>query len=269
MQIETYIINAFTNKAFSGNPAGVCIVDSTINEKVMQKIAAQLNLSETAFLIKNTDGEDYLIRYFTPIVEIDFCGHATLASAKLVIDRLNKKAVNFITGKGLKILANKQDNFIRMEFPLYQTVDYNVNKNLISAFGIEEFSSFQFCEELDMLLIEVLDKQTLLNISPDFQKAIESSKKIKEVVITTKSEDDNYDFYSRCFCPWIGINEDPVTGASHSVLAKYWSNKLSKSELSAYQLSKRGGFLNLKILGEEKLEVLSEAQIVLEGQINI
>jgi predicted PhzF superfamily epimerase YddE/YHI9 len=108
-----------------------------------------------------------------------------------------------------------------------------------------------------------------LQISPNYPKALGSSKTIKEVVITAKSEEEEYDFYSRCFCPWIGIDEDPVTGASHSVLAKYWGEKLDKKEMSAYQLSKRGGFLNLKILDAERLEVSSNAQIVFEGMLNI
>lgn len=269
MQIKTFIINAFTDKPFSGNPAGVCLVDSKIDENIMQAIASELNLSETAFLHKRANDEEYSIRYFTPTVEIDFCGHATLASAKLVLDKLGKKNVEFVTQKELKISANRQGIYIKMQFPLYETIDYKANKKLFDSFGIENPLSSKYCKELDMLLIEVTDKQSLLQVSPDFQKAIESSKEIKEVVVTTKSEDKEYDFYSRCFCPWIGINEDPVTGASHSVLAKYWGNKLNKKEMSAYQLSNRGGFLELKILDGEKLEVCSQAQIVFEGILNV
>lgn len=269
MEIKTFIINAFTNKPFSGNPAGVCLIDSKIDEKLMQAIASELNLSETAFLQKRTSDEDYSIRYFTPTVEIDFCGHATLASAKLVLDKLGEKNVEFTTQKELKISANSQDIYIKMQFPLYETIDYKNNKELLDAFGIANASPSRYCKELDMLIIEVNDKQSLLQISPDFQKAIDSSSEIKEVVVTTKSEDQAYDFYSRCFCPWIGINEDPVTGASHSVLAKYWGDKLNKKKMSAYQLSNRGGFLELKILDDETLEVSSNAQIVFEGVLNV
>lgn len=269
MQIKTFIINAFTNKAFSGNPAGVCLLDSKLDEKIMQAIASELNLSETAFLHKKENEEAYRIRYFTPTVEIDFCGHATLASAKLVLGKLGKKEVVFITKNGLKISAYNQGRSIKMEFPLYETVDYEMNESLFDAFGIKETTTSQYCKELDMLIIEVADKQSLLQISPDFKKAIESSTTIKEVVITTKSEDIDYDFYSRCFCPWIGINEDPVTGASHSVLAKYWGQKLNKKEMSAYQLSNRGGFLKMKIVNDNKLEVFSNAQIVFEGLLNL
>lgn len=269
MQIKTFIINAFTNQPFSGNPAGVCLLDSMIEEKTMQAIASELNLSETAFLHKKTTEEEYNIRYFTPTVEIDFCGHATLASVKLLLDKLGLKKVELTTFKKLKISANKQGTFIKMQFPLYKTTDYKTNEKLYEAFGLEKSSPSKFCKELDMLIIEVKDKESLLQIRPDFQKALELSTTIKEVVITTKSEDTEYDFYSRCFCPWIGINEDPVTGASHSVLAKYWGEKLNKQEMAAFQLSKRGGFLNLKIVDEDKLEVYSNAQIVFEGIMNV
>ena len=120
-----------------------------------------------------------------------------------------------------------------------------------------------------MALIEVATKEILQNINPDFIKMITSSDSLNGVIVTTKSQDENYDFYSRCFCPWIGINEDPVTGSSHSVLAKYWSNVLNKKEFSAFQLSKRGGFMHLKILNETELEVTSQAKIVFEGILNL
>lgn len=269
MQIKTYIINAFTNEPFSGNPAGVCLLDSPMDEKTMQAIASELNLSETAFLRQGKKEEEYSIRYFTPTVEIDFCGHATLASSKLVLDKLGKKKVEFTTHKGLQLSANIEAPYIKMEFPLYETTDYPMNQKLYEAFGIDPSSSSQFCKELDMLIIEVKDKASLLQISPDYQKALESSETIKELVVTTKSEDADYDFYSRCFCPWIGINEDPVTGVAHAVLAKYWGDKLNQKEMSAFQVSKRGGFLKLKIIGEGKLEVRSNAQIIFEGILNI
>ena len=157
-----------------------------------------------------------------------------------------------------------------MKFPLYDTIEYKPNKQLYSAFAITNPISARFAKDLDMLIIEVEGKQTLLDIQPNFQKSIESSNVIKEVVITAKSEDKEYDFYSRCFCPWIGIDEDPVTGASHSVLAKYWGNILEKKEMSAYQLSKRGGFLKLKIVNEnDRLQSSAERLGKIKFQANI
>ncbi|MEO9802603.1 MAG: PhzF family phenazine biosynthesis protein [Reichenbachiella sp.] len=270
MKIRTFIVDAFTNKPFQGNPAGVCLLDQAIDPMKMQSIASELNLSETAFLLKTkASSNHYNIRYFTPTVEVDFCGHATLASSKIVLDKLDLNKVDFTTHSGLRLEASHEYPFIKMIFPLYDTTSYLPNQKLYEAFGIENPVSTRFSEDLDMLIIEVVDKQALQDVNPDFQKAIESSKTIKELVVTAKSEDEGYDFYSRCFCPWIGINEDPVTGASHSVLAKYWSEKLSKKDMSAFQLSKRGGFLNLSIKSETELEVRSCAKIVFEGTLDV
>lgn len=268
MNIKTFIVDSFTNIPFKGNPAGICLLEGVISIEIMQSIAAELNLSETAFLLK-TKNNHFTIRYFTPTVEIDFCGHATLAASKIILDRFNIEAVHFTTYKGLQLNASIEGEHIKMLFPLYETTDYIPDQKLNDAFGIGCAISTKFSKDLDMLIIEVKDKQTLLDINPDYQKAIESSEIIKEVVITTKSEDKDYDFYSRCFCPWVGINEDPVTGASHSVLAKYWSTILNKKEMSAFQLSRRGGFLKLKIINDTELEVRSNARIVFEGEFNI
>ncbi|WP_166923170.1 PhzF family phenazine biosynthesis protein [Flavobacterium poyangense] len=268
--MKVFIIDAFTDKAFKGNPAGVCLVESEINRETMQAIAGELNLSETAFLRQSESGDtDYSIQYFTPTVEIDFCGHATLAAAKLVLHHLNKPFVNFTTFHNLKVHAASEGDSIKMKFPLYNAIEYVPNKELYEAFGIDNPIVTKFAKELDMLLIEISDKTTLLNIKPDFVKAIPSSDVIKEVVVTAKSEDTDYDFYSRCFCPWIGINEDPVTGASHSVLAKYWGQILGKTEMRAYQTSERGGFMQLKIISDTELEVVSNAKIIIEGRIHV
>lgn len=265
MKIKTFIVDSFTNMPFKGNPAGICLLKESISTDIMQSIATELNLSETAFLLK-TENNHYTIRYFTPTVEVDFCGHATL---KIILEKLNNVTVNFTTYKGLQLSANLENEYIKMLFPLYETTEYIPNQKLNEAFGLDNSISTRFSKDLDMLVIEVKDKQTLLNIKPDYQKVIESSEIIKEVVITSKSEDKEYDFYSRCFCPWIGINEDPVTGASHSVLAKYWSDILNKKEMSAFQLSRRGGFLKLKIISNTELEVRSNARIVFEGEMNL
>ncbi|ELR73232.1 Putative isomerase yddE, PhzC-PhzF family [Fulvivirga imtechensis AK7] len=270
MNIKTFIIDAFTDKAFRGNPAGVCLLDNTLPEAIMQDIAGELNLSETAFLMPYPKDETrYSIRYFTPTVEIPFCGHATLASAKLVLEVLHKNEVHFTTAHDLQLFASIVDDNILMKFPLYDTTGYEPGEEFYRALGINNTSQAYFAKELDMLLVEVAGKHTLLNLKPDFNELIKASDQIKEVVVTTKSDDENYDFYSRCFCPWIGINEDPVTGAAHSVLARYWGDRLGKTEMKAYQASKRGGYMHLKITSNDTLEVLSQAHVVLEGLIRI
>lgn len=267
--MKTYIIDAFTNKAFKGNPAGVCLIENEISEQTMQNIASELNLSETAFLFPSKGSEtDYSIRYFTPTVEISFCGHATLASAKLILHKLNTPFVNFTTFHNLKLSAQKDGENVRMIFPLYDSVDFEVSTELYNSFGIDNPIATKFAKELEMLIIEVADKEMLRSITPDFNKALKCKDIIKELVVTAKSKDNEFDFYSRCFCPWIGINEDPVTGASHSVLAKYWANKLNKTEMNAYQSSSRGGYMKLKIMSDTELEVVSNAKIIFEGKIN-
>lgn len=268
--MKVFIIDAFTNEAFKGNPAGVCLLENEISVETMQAIANELNLSETAFLKQNNNYDtEYSIRYFTPTVEIDFCGHATLASAKLILHHLEKPFVNFTTFHNLKLSATNLRENIKMKFPIYETIDFTPTKQLYDAFSITSPIATKFAKDLDMLIVEVADKETLLNIKPDFVKAIQTSDNIKELVVTVKSSDKEYDFYSRCFCPWIGINEDPVTGASHSVLAKYWGDKLNRTEMKAFQSSKRGGFMSLKILNDNELEVISNAKIIFEGKINI
>ncbi|MFS4445427.1 PhzF family phenazine biosynthesis protein [Maribacter sp. 2307UL18-2] len=266
MNIQTYIVDAFTDRAFTGNPAGVCLLEKPISAELMQSIALELNLSETAFLL-NLEKHSYSIRFFTPHIEIDFCGHATMASAKIVLDKVALEEVRFTTSQKLHLIGRYADNAIKMVFPMYDTVVYEPEQEVYDALGVGEPITTRLSKDLDMLLIEVLDKRTLLEISPLYEKLIKSSANLKEVVITCKSEDEGFDFYSRCFAPWLGINEDPVTGAAHSVLAKYWSDKLGVSEMSAYQLSKRGGFLKLTILSDMALEVRSNAKIIFEGKL--
>jgi PhzF family phenazine biosynthesis protein len=269
MEIRTFIIDAFTNKAFKGNPAGVCLLDEAIDVETMQAIATELNLSETAFLMQDKeDDTTYSIRYYTPTVEIAFCGHATLASAKLILNKFKKEKVEFVTAQNLSLTAVPAGDQIKMKFPLYDTIAYDPGAALYHALGITAAVNTQFSKALSMLLIEITDKEELIKIDPDFSKLTASSEEIKEVVITVRSIDPEYDFYSRCFCPWIGINEDPVTGAAHTLLASYWSKILGKQEMMAYQLSKRGGFMKLAITGKQELEVSSEAVIVFEGILN-
>jgi PhzF family phenazine biosynthesis protein len=268
--MNVFIIDAFTDQPFRGNPAAVCLVDRKIDPETMQSIASEFNLSETAFL-KQADKDDtrYSIRFFTPKVEIDFCGHATLASAKLILHRFNKPHVEFATLHNLKLRAFNEDERIKMIFSLYDTTAYQPDMELYNALGIDEPKATKFAEELQMLLIEVADKNILLNLNPDFLKATQTIDTIKEVVVTAISHDNEYDFYSRCFCPWIGINEDPVTGASHSVLAKYWSTITGRTEMLAYQASKRGGFMRLRIINDTELEVVSDARIIFEGIMHL
>jgi PhzF family phenazine biosynthesis protein len=271
MKIKIYIIDSFTSEPFKGNPAGVCLLEQELPVNTMQAIATELNLSETAFIKQHaTDDTKFSIRYFTPTVEINFCGHATLAAAKLILHRLKKEQVIFTTHHQLVITAISEGETIKMEFPLYDTVEYMPNKKLYDAFGIKEPISSRFSKELNMLVIELKDEKTLSNIQPNYINALQSTTELKGLTLTCIATNSTvYDFYSRSFWPWVGINEDPVTGAAHAVLAKYWGNKLHKTEMQAYQLSKRGGAMKLKIKNDRQLEVISNATIVIEGIMEI
>ena len=268
MKIKTFTVDSFTNKPFKWNPAWVCLLENEIDTEIMQSIATELNLSETAF-IKQINDDTFSIRYFTPTIEIDFCWHATLASSKVIFKVFNKKSINLITYKKLELESKSDDEDIIMKFPLYENIEYKASKELYDAFEIDKPISTRFSEDLKIIMIEIKDKETLLKIKPDFLNAVKIVENINAIIVTTKSSDNNYDFYSRCFYPWVWIDEDPVTGSSHCILAKYWSDILWKKELNAYQLSKRWGFMNLKIISNNELEVKSNAKIIFEWYIGI
>lgn len=265
--MKTFLIDAFTDTLFSGSPTPVCLPEKPLDDAMMQAIAAEFNFAETVF-VTPTDGNNFNIRYFTPTVEIAFCGHATLASAKVLLDRFGYESVCFATIGNLSLKAEKDGAQVLLRFPLYDCENYEASPELLSAFGIKNPVAVRFSPELDMILIEVENKAALQAIQPNFIKAVAAPDVILEVVVTAKSGDAAYDFYSRCFCPWIGIDEDPVTGSSHCALAKYWAEKLGKTEMKAFQLSSRGGYLNLAI-NNGILEIRSNGVIVLEGTMPI
>lgn len=270
MQIKTFVVDAFTNEPFKGNAAGVCLLEQPLSVADMQNIASEMKHSETAFVTLEPNSKGQLgIRYFTPACEIAFCGHATLASAKIVLEKLSKPAVHFLTYHQLALAAEKSSEGITMKFPLYDSIVYTPKKETWLALGLNEFKTPRFTKEVGTLLIEVADKETLTAIQPDFKKLVRSDSDIEKVVITCRSTDRDYDFYSRCFCPWLGIEEDPVTGSVHTMLAKYWGDQLGKTTMKAFQASARGGYMYLDIRSATELNVTSQAHIILEGEINI
>ncbi len=270
MTIQTYIIDAFTNTAFKGNPAGVCLLESAIDEKLMQSIAAELNLSETAFLIKNHNlANTYHIRYFTPQVEIAFCGHATLASSKFLQVEENLTEVTFQTNRNLTIPVMLANGIIKMNFPIYHLESYKATESIFEGLGITKYLSSGYVKELDMAVIEVADADIVRNLNPNFNTLLNDRSGIKILVITAISDKQEYDFISRAFCPWAGVNEDPVTGSAHSILSYYWKNKLNKTSFHAYQASKRGGSMQINVLNEYATEVIGEAVIIFKGEITV
>jgi len=223
-EIETYIVDSFTDEPFKGNPAGVCLVEQELSDAKMLSIAKELGLSETAF-IKKSQGDDFFsIRYFSPKMEIPLCGHATLAASKVLFQDNLISEINFVTIQNLDLKIQKDDVEIIMEFPVY-------------------------------------------NLEPDYEQLRISHNSINGVLVTSPSNRPNYDFESRYFWPWSGTNEDPVTGGTHTFLAKYWSDRLGKTKMNSFQCSERSGFMEVELINDRKLTIRSMAQIVFKGQL--
>jgi PhzF family phenazine biosynthesis protein len=269
-KIETYIVDSFTDKPFKGNPAGVCILTSELSDNEMQLIAKELGLSETAFINKLIEENKYSIRYFSPKMEIPLCGHATLAASKVIFEKNEKSSkINFINIQKLDLSIQKIGEDIVMEFPVYGTIPQDTPKELLNALGIEKINNSEYNEETKILLLEIEESEILRNLTPDFEKLKTSHNSINGVLITALSDKLNYDFESRYFWPWSGTNEDPVTGGTHTFLAKYWGKRLNKTKMNSFQCSERTGFMELELINDNKLTIKSKAQIVLKGEVRI
>jgi len=238
--MRLYQIDAFTDIPFLGNPAGVCILDEAKSERWMIDLAREMNLSETAFLLKHNDL--YQLRWFTPKIEVALCGHATLASAHILweenIEPENVQ-IAFETKSG-KLVACKDRNIIKLDFParLVKTVDTHKELNrLINITPI--YTGIFETSDGNVYLLEVESDEIVKTIKPDFQGLLSTG--VRGVIVTGKSGNANYDFVSRYFAPKVGVNEDPVTGSAHCCLAPYWGKKLGKTGMVGFQASERSG----------------------------
>ncbi len=266
--MKTFIVDSFTDTPFKGNPAGVCIVESQLSDASMLHIAQELNCSETAFLHPRETSGTFSIRYFSPKMEIPLCGHATLASAKVLFAIHDLTEVHFINIQRLDLAAKASEGQIVMEFPLYETQPAAAPPALLAALGINAVKNVVYNTETSILLLEIADPQELADLAPDFAALERSHDSINGVLVTAASGTDGYDFHSRYFWPWSGTNEDPVTGGTHTFLAKYWSQRLGKTKMKSFQSSKRTGFMEVE-LRAGKLLITSQAVIVLVGQLTI
>lgn len=262
MEIAIYQVDAFTSQVFGGNPAAICFLDAWLDAEIMQKIATENNLSETAFLVK--DGEDYQIRWFTPEVEIDLCGHATLASAYILFSRLepSRERVSFKTMSGV-LTVQRTGSTLTMDFPTRRPVrvtDYKMDI-LIQALGVEPK---EIWKSRDLMLVYDREEQ-VREMAPDFN-LLGRIKDVFGVIVTAPG--NSADFVSRYFSPGSGIPEDPVTGSSHCNLIPYWAEKLGKEKFHAMQLSKRGGELFCEQVGE-RVRISGYAALYMVGTINI
>lgn len=274
--IPFYIVDAFTSEPFKGNPASVCLLKRKKEDNVLQSVAAEFNLSETAFLLnpankKIEDSQFFSLRWFTPKTEVSLCGHATLAAAAVLFHEfvVSVDKVTFTTKSG-ELTAEKERESIRLNFPSEKTVPTNPNQNLLRQMGIPDFEDASLSKTLRTLLIRLKDEKTLLGLEPDFERmqSISTKEKIKGVIVTSKGHPP-YDFISRFFAPWLGINEDPVTGAAHTVLTPYWAKILGKQEMLAYQASSRGGELKVRMHESNRVDLIGKAVIVSKGELSL
>jgi len=268
-KIETYIVDSFTDQPFKGNPAGVCLLKENLTDSEMLSIAKELGLSETAFIGESNEKNEFPIRFFSPVMEIPLCGHATLASSKVLFEKIGQRALTFVNIQNLKLPIEHDGEFIKMVFPIYGTVPKEVPFELLIALGIKEVINSEYNNETRILLLEIESCELLKDLTPDFDKLKRSHNEINGVLVTALSSKPGFDFESRYFWPWSGTNEDPVTGGTHTFLAKYWGTRLNKTKMNSFQCSERTGFMEVELLDENKMTLKSKAQIILKGDLKI
>jgi len=259
MNLDIFQVDAFTDTVFGGNPAAVIPLNEWLSSKTMQAIAGENNLSETAFFVKSED--HFELRWFTPQIEVDLCGHATLASAHVLFRHLtyDNEQIRFQTKSG-ELTVQKSGKFYTMIFPQNRPERVSVPEGLLDALGIR---SEEIYFKTDFMIV-LENEASVKNIRPDFEKL----KKIDTRGVIVTAPGDEFDFVSRFFAPAVGINEDPVTGSAHTLLTPFWADKLNKKSFSAAQLSARGGILQCR-LHEEKVEITGKAVTYLTGSIEL
>lgn len=246
-----YQVDAFTDKPFAGNPAGVCLLEKPASVEWMQNIALEMNLSETAFLVPA--GNDYDLRWFTPIKEMDLCGHATLASAHMLWETgvlSTTQQARFHTRSGL-LTADKSGDWITMDFPSDPPTPSVISPDVEVALGVVPRA---VSKGRSYYLVEVATEEEVRQLKPEFGLWQEA---MTGCIVTSASDSKDYDFVSRFFALGLGIHEDPVTGSAHCLLAPYWAEKLGLTEMVGYQASARGGIVGVRLAGD---------RVVLSGQ---
>lgn len=259
MTLKIYQVDAFTSEVFGGNPAAVCPLENWLADEVLQKIANENNLSETAFFIKKENG--FHIRWFTPTSEVDLCGHATLASSYVLFNFLNYEQDNieFISKSG-KLIVTKDNDLISLNFPARNPQKIQLNPLLSDALKLEPKEVY-----FDKSIICVFENESQIR---KLKPSIKDFLKLQTHGVIITAPGDNVDFVSRFFAPDVGIDEDPVTGYAHTLLIPFWANKLSKNKLTALQVSERGGELFCENL-DGRVKISGKAVLYLEGEIFI
>lgn len=256
--VKQYIVDAFTDKPFSGNPAAVCVMDSWASEEAMMKLAMENNLSETAFIVKEAAG--YHLRWFTPGTEVELCGHATLASAYVILNHYerNREQVKFHTCSGT-LTVQRNGGLYEMDFPTYELQEIPVTDDMEKAFGVRPVKAVL---GLDLICVfESADIVKNMNPNQELLRGIEGR------IQNATALGTEADCVSRSFCPKLSIAEDPVCGSAHCQIAAYWANELKKKDILAYQASKRGGYLHCTLQTGNRITISGEATLVAISEI--
>jgi PhzF family phenazine biosynthesis protein len=263
MAVPIFQVDAFAEEPFKGNPAGVCLLPGPAEASWMQSVAAEMNLAETAFPLR--EGDDFRLRWFTPKVEVKLCGHATLATAHVLWEQgllAPRAEARFQTLSGL-LTARRDGALIELDFPARppRPEPPGWADAVVGALGIKPVALGMSAEDL---LFEATDEGAVRSAEPDF--AILRGLPARGVIVTSRSADPRFDFISRFFAPAVGVDEDPVTGSSHTVLVPYWAKRLGKRTFTAYQASARGGTLHLRLDGD-RVKIAGLAITVIRGEI--
>jgi PhzF family phenazine biosynthesis protein len=263
MSIRIVYVDAFTNQPFAGNPAAVCVLPAAPSESWMRHVAREMNLSETAFLVPQDGG--YHLRWFTPAVEVDLCGHATVASAHVLWEDGHLppgRQARFHTRSGL-LTADRQGDWIELDFPAKIAAAADAPPELLPALGVKQ-AQFVGRNVFDYL-VEVDSEETLRSLKPDHSTLRKLP--VRGIIVTARAASPEFDFVSRFFAPGSGIDEDPVTGSAHTALGPYWAPRLGKSEFTAFQASARGGVVRVRLKGD-RVMLGGQAVTVMTGALN-
>jgi PhzF family phenazine biosynthesis protein len=262
MPIRIVQVDAFTNQPFAGNPAAVCVLPAAPAECWMRNVAREMNLSETAFLVPQDGG--YGLRWFTPAVEVDLCGHATVASAHVLWQDGHLppgRQARFHTRSGL-LTADQQGDWIELDFPAKIAAAAEAPPELLPALGVKQ-AQFVGKNAFDFL-VEVDSEETLRSLAPNHSTLRKLP--VRGIIVTARSASPEFDFVSRFFAPGSGIDEDPVTGSAHTALGPYWAARLGKSEFTAFQASARGGVVRVRLKGD-RVMLGGQAVTVMTGEL--
>lgn len=268
---KIFHVDSFTDIPFRGNPAGVCILEKPICDEQMQNIAREMCLSETAFVSSDSVGS-FEIRWFTPKFEVDLCGHATMAAAKILYDFYNIKEdwIAFNSKSGvIRTFRNKDE--IMLDFPIDEVErEVDCSPELLQALGIKTYKKAVIGKNTRKLIIHLEDFEEVQIVMPNSKKLMEIGfdTVVKGIGVTSDGY-GKYDFITRYFNPWAGVDEDPVTGSVHTLLASYWSKILNKNELLSYQASERGGEIRIKLADNKRVELWGKAVVVAVGDMLI